>query len=313
MKCLVTGATGFVGRALCERLNDDGVDVIATSRSGGILSSGVTVHALDLESGEVLPEWLASVDAVIHLAGIAHQDATASAYEAVNYRATLDLAAAAKSAGVKSFIFLSSVKAMGSPVGFDPRTEGQCVPVTDPYGHSKRQAELDLRSTYENSDMSVIVLRPALIYGAGALGNIQLLAKAVRARIPRPPERGGRSMIALDDLTELLSLLLREPPGGFQLWIVCDGRSYSASKIYVLMQIALGRDRSKIWLPLWVWRSICGMRDMLGNKPLGTTYSKIFGFETYLNTHLLASTNWRPALTFEDAVEPIMGTKGVAS
>lgn len=313
MKCLVTGATGFVGRALCERLSDAGVDFIPTSRSGGVLPSGLVVQSLDMESERVMPEWLDGVDAVFHLAGIAHQDAAVSTYEAVNYRATLDLAAAAESAGVKSFIFLSSVKAMGPPLGCEARSEEQCVATTDPYGHFKRQAELDLHSAYESSEMSVIVLRPALIYGGGAAGNIHLLARAARAGIPRPPELGARSMIALDDLTALLTLLIMEPPGGFRLWIVCDGRSYSSSTIYSLMQKALGRGSSKSWLPLWLWRCSCALRDLVGRNPLGATYSKIFGMETYLNTRLLASVNWRPALSFEDTVDQIMYTKRAGS
>lgn len=313
MKCLVTGATGFVGRALCERLSRNEVGVIATSRGGGTLANGLSVHALDLEAGAVSPQWLAGVDAVFHLAGIAHQDAGASTYEAVNYRATVDLAAAAAAAGVKNFIYLSSVKAMGPPSGPDSRSENQCVPATDPYGYYKRQAELDLQVAYEGSAMSVVILRPALVYGPDAAGNLQLLARAARGRIPRPPELGGRSMIALDDMTALLVKLAREPVEGFHLWIVCDGNSYSASRIYALMQNALGREPSRSSLPLWVWRFACSLRDLTGRNPLGTTFTKVFGSENYSNAALLASLNWSPAFSFEDNVEAIMRATGTGS
>ncbi|MFT4824245.1 MAG: nucleoside-diphosphate-sugar epimerase [Halioglobus sp.] len=310
MKCLVTGATGFVGRALCERLSTNAIDFIAISRSGGTLVNGQCAYALDLEVSAVPPQWLAGVETVFHLAGIAHRDAAAHTYEAVNYRATLDLAAAAAAAGVKNFIYLSSVKAMGSPSGADPRSEDQCVPATDPYGYYKRQAELGLQVAYENSAMSVVVLRPALVYGAGAAGNLQLLAKAARAGIPRPPELGGRSMIAVDDMAALLVALVREPAEGFHLWIVCDGNSYSASKVYALMQSALGREPSRSWLPLWVWRCACALRDLVGRNPRGTSYIKVFGSENYSNTELLAAVNWRPAYSFEDTVEQIMRGPG---
>ncbi len=313
MKCLVTGATGFVGRALCERLNTKGVDFIATSRGGGVLANGQPVRPLDLEIHGVESQWLAGIDVVFHLGGIAHQSEAASTYEAVNYRATVDLAAAAEVAGVKCFVFLSSVKAMGPALESGPRNEDHCVRTSDPYGHSKRRAELDLKAAYQGSEMSVIVLRPALIYGADAAGNLLLLARAARAGIPRPPEMGGRSMIALDDMTALLARLIQARHDGFHLWIVCDGHSYSAGKIYDLMRRALGKESSRDWLPQWTWRWSCALRDLAGNNKLGTTYAKIFGSETYSNAKLLASVDWRPAFALEDVVEQMMSTVGTRS
>lgn len=313
MKCFITGATGFVGRALCERLNTNGIDFIATSRGGGTLANGLSVRPLDLELHGVEPQWLAGVDAVVHLGGIAHQSETASTYEAVNYRATVNLAATAAAAGVKCFIFLSSVKAMGPALESGPRNEDQCVEASDPYGHFKRRAELDLEAVYRDSKMSVIVLRPALIYGADAAGNLLLLARAARAGIPRPPELGGRSMIALDDMTELLCWLIHEPPHGFHLWVVCDGRSYSAGKIYDLMRQALGKEASRSWLPQWAWCCACALRDLAVRNKLGTTYAKIFGSETYSNAKLLESLDWQPAWALEDIVEQMMSTVGTRS
>lgn len=306
MRCLVTGATGFVGRALCERLDSAGIEVIATSRRGGNLGSEYTVYALDLETQGVPVKWLAETDAVIHLAGIAHRDATDSSYESLNYRATLQLAADAASAGVKSFLFLSSVKAMGPSPDASLRSEEHCYPPVDAYGRFKRQAEVELQAAYEHSEMSVVILRPALVYGVGAVGNLDLLTKAVNAGLPRPPELGGRSMIAVDDLTALLEQLLLEPPGGFRLWIVCDGRTYSASNIFGSLQSASGVRPSSCWLPLWVWRSVCALRDVASKKPVGTMYEKIFGSEVYSNARLLTSVNWRPLIGFEQVAKRVM-------
>lgn len=293
---------------MCAKLSAEGVPFVGLSRGGASLSGGQTTTALDLASQRVESTLLADIDVVFHLAGIAHQNAQAAVYDAVNYRATVDLAAAAAAAGVKLFVFISSVKAMGPAQSSEPRIEADCSTPLDTYALSKRSAELELQALYENSEMSVIILRPALIYGERAKGNLSLLARAVRAGLPRPPAAGGRSMVSLEDVVELLYSLVHRSSLGFHIWLVCDGRSYSSSEIYDLMRAALGHKPARSWLPLWAWRAGCAVRDSVKQVAGGSTYEKIFGTELYIATALQRELSWQPKLTLEDCIEGIMVT-----
>jgi nucleoside-diphosphate-sugar epimerase len=307
MKCLVTGATGFIGRALCARLEAMGLQYLALSTDGRALPDGHATVAVDLASSDVPAELLAGVDVVFHLAGIAHQRAQAEQYELVNHRAAVALAASSAAAGVSTFIFLSSVKAMGLPEHLRARTEAQCCQPTDAYGLGKRRAELDLLSACHDSDMALLIVRPALVYGAGARGNLHTLAKAVRSGMPRPPAMGGRSMIARTDLVDLLVHLAGQDISGTHVWIACDGQSYSARDIYDLMRGALGQSRGRSWLPLPAWRMLCTMRDIYARPADGSTFDKIFGTELYDHSALTRESGWQPSLQLADEVEHLMG------
>jgi nucleoside-diphosphate-sugar epimerase len=307
MKCLVSGATGFIGRELCRQLDANAMSYIGLSRNGGVLSGGQASVAIDLGGHAVRQSVFEGVDVVFHLAGIAHQSALPSQYETVNHQATVDLAAAAAAAGVKTFIFMSSVKAMGAAEGFNARAEADCFAPEDAYGRSKLQAEQDLQGAYSKANMSVIILRPALVYGVGAAGNLALLARAVRLGIPGPPMLGGRSMVAVEDLVSLLITLSQSPPRGVNTWIVSDGESYSASEIVDLMREALGKAPTPRWLPLPFWRLGCALRDLMAGAESGSTFDKIFGTELYCADALRLAVDWQPQVAFPDAVTRIMG------
>ena len=302
MKCLVSGATGFIGRQLCQQLLERGDDVVALSKTGASLADGAPTLALDLAARDPDVECLRGVDVVFHLAGVAHQQAEESVYQALNYRATMRLARLAGAAGVRCFIFLSSVKAMGAPVSDRPRSEGDCTLPADAYGLSKWQAECDLREEFSSSEMAVVILRPTLVYGAHAKGNLSRLAKGVRRGLPRPPQGGARSMIAVQDLAELLCIIARNPPCGVHTWIVCDASAYSTRIIYDLLRTANGRGRGVGWLPRWGWRVGAALLDIASGRRDDPTFDKLFGAELYSNAALLAGTDWQPRVTLGDVI-----------
>ena len=302
MKCLVSGATGFIGRPLCQQLAARGDTLIALSRSGASLPDGLSTLSLDLARSDVDNACLQDVEVVFHLAGIAHQQAPAADYEKLNLDASLRLARQAAAAGVRCFIFLSSVKAMGPAVGKAPRSEGDVSLPADPYGLSKWRAECALREEFEGSQMAVVILRPALVYGANAKGNLRLLANGVDRGLPRPPEGGARSMVALPDLVELLCLLSLDAPPGVHTWIVTDGMDYSTRQVYDLLREAAGRGRGIGWLPRWGWRLGAMLRDRGHRHPGESTWDKLFGWERYSNSALLAATDWRPRHSLRDLV-----------
>ncbi len=306
MKCLVSGATGFIGRQLCQQLTTQGDTVIALSKSGSPLSAGFPTLGLDLEHAGPDANLFQGVEVCFHLAGIAHQRAPDSAYQSLNCDATLRLARMAANAGVRCFIFLSSVKAMGPTATPVARVESDITRPIDPYGLSKWQAECALREVFAREAMSVVIVRPALVHGEHVKGNLQALARAVRWGLPRPPEGGRRSLIALEDLVELLCVFARQPPVGVSTWIACGNESYSTREIYDLLRIAGRQGGGVAWLPRWAWWGAARLVDLLAGDTDGNLRDKLFATELYSNAAVLAATQWRPRIRLEDTIERIV-------
>ncbi len=306
MKCLVSGATGFIGRHLCQRLLERGDTVVALSKSGATLECGAPTLALDLSQAMPGSESLQGVDVVFHLAGIAHQQAAQAAYTTLNENATLQLARQCSAAGVARFIFLSSTKAMGPSNSSGERSEQECIPPTDTYGLSKWRAEQALRTEFADDPMAVVILRPALVYGGSAKGNLALLAKGVAAGLPRPPVHGARSMVAVADLVELLCIVAREPVQPIQTWIVTDGQHYSTRFVYDQLRQAVGKGVGAAWLPTAGWRLAATLLDCRPGRSHETTWDKLFGIELYSNRAVLEATSWRPRYRLEHLARGIM-------
>ena len=310
MKSLVSGATGFIGRELCQQLAARGDTVIAVSRSGDMLPGGSPTRALDLASSPIESDLLVDVDVVFHLAGIAHRHAAAEDYERLNVEATLSLARSAAAAGVGCFVFLSSVKSMGAAAGGELRSEQDCFPTRDPYGLSKLRAECALREEFVDSNMAVVILRSALVYGPEPKGNLRLLALGVRWGLPRPPDGGARSMIALPDLVALLCHLSLQPQVGVRTWIVSGDADYSTREIYDALRQAAGKGRGLAWLPRWGWRGAAWLLDRFNNDVAGTSWDKLFGVERYSNRALVASSGWQPRFQFKDLAADMLAATG---
>lgn len=308
MKCLVTGATGYVGSALCQALRHRGDSLSAYSRAGQPLVDGTPTVGVDLQKTRLGLADLRGVDVVFHLAGIAHQRADAPLYEQVNVQASLALADACLCAGVSHFVFLSSVKAMGPADSSASRGEDDCSPPVDDYGRSKLAAEQGLWAMCRGR-MALTVIRPALVYGAGARGNLKLLDTWVRRGLPRPPGDGRRSMIALSDLVALLCTVAGRQGIEPRTWIATDGEAYSTQQVYDLFRQLHGLGPGRAWCPRSLWRLGAAVLDRL--QPAGEPYwQKLFGTELYDNSAVLCDTQWRPRLTLGDAIAVAGGTTG---
>ncbi len=303
MKCVVSGATGFIGRALSAALRARGDQLMATSHSGATLPDGTPTLALDLTapSFEALP--LNQVETLFHLAGVAHQRADTAHYYALNHRATLDLASSAEAAGVRRFIYISSVKAMGPPPSVEARTEEQCYPPQDDYGHSKWLAECDLRQQFADSRMSIVIVRPAVVIDPFAKGNVQLLQELARYRLLRPPALGRRSWVALDDLVSALLALAHAPlPAFVSTWIACANEPCSTRELYDAMRCAQGRSPGQSVLPALCWHSLAASLDVARGQVVGTTAAKLFGTECYNSSALQTLIKWQPRVDLATAV-----------
>lgn len=259
---LVTGATGFIGGALVVRLARDGAAVRAGVRCGDVVVPG-GAHAVQV--GDLSPQTdyslvLAGVDAVVHTAARVHvmQDAASdplAEYRRVNVQGTLHLARQAAAAGVRRFVFLSSVKVNGeatlapSPHPLATGARGafheEDVPAPqDPYGISKMEAEQGLREIAAQTGMDVVIIRPPLVYGPGVKANFAAMIHWLTRGVPLPlgaVTHNRRSLVALENLVDFIVTCLSHPAAANQTFLVSDGEDLSTTDLLHRMGRALGK------------------------------------------------------------------------
>lgn len=258
MRVLVTGATGFVGQALLRQLVCvQGITPIAGVRKIGALSlADLSCEQLplgNLTEGPVAIELLQRVDVLVHTAARVHvmdereADPLAS-FRRMNVAASIELAKAAARAGVKRFIYISSIKVNGEETSPGQRFSAADQPLPiDPYGISKHEAEQALREVCEGMGMEWVVVRPPLVYGPGVKANFQRLMQGLLAGLPLP--LGGlhnqRSLVALGNLVDLLVTCLDHPNAANQVFLVSDGDDLSVRVLAERLARLLG---SRSWL-----------------------------------------------------------------
>jgi UDP-glucose 4-epimerase len=245
MKILVTGATGFVGRPLLAALQGAGYEVHAAVRRPPrpVLPAGVVVvPAPDLGEAGDWRSLLGGIDAVVHLAGIAHtgQGVPDARYDLVNRQGSAALARAAAQAGVGRFVFVSSIRAQSGPAATHPLTEADEPRPTDPYGRSKLAAEADIRAT----DIPSTILRPVAMYGSGLKGNFDALARLARLPLPLPfaSLRNRRSLLSVEAMADAIRFVLQTPNAIGQTFIVADARPVTLAEIIAAMRAGAGRE-----------------------------------------------------------------------
>lgn len=308
MQCLVTGATGYLGRALTPALLSAGHAVIGQCATEAPTDIALPMLRRDFRAGAagLVPD---GTDCVLHLAGIAHQAAAPADYYLINVAATLELARDARARGVRRFVFVSSVKAEAATAAGLRACTGAAVTQgsggdTAPadggcdYAGSKAAAEAGLRELCADGAMELIIVRPALVYSVDAPGHLRLLRRWAEFRLPRPPAGGARSMIARDDLVRLLVLLTTAPLPDVSPLVASDGEVYSTRRLHAALCRALQR---RPWLPsppAGLWRLAATLRDRLQRLPPGSTWERLAGDERYPSRGL-AELHFRPTLTFE--------------
>lgn len=310
--CLVTGATGFIGQQLCRRLGQEGHTVRALVR-GAVQGPWDESHVCVLGADSLDPEVLAGVDTVYHLAGVVHAMAAAdvdqSLYQTVNVAASEALATLAARAGVKQFIYFSSVKAAADP-GDECVDESWQPPPPDPYGRSKLEAEQRLFAIGRDSGMQVSVLRPALVYGPAVKGNLLRMLQAIDSgRFPPLPETGNRrSMVSVDDLVDAARLAADSPHADGQVYIVSDDVGYSTRQLSDWMRTALGRKVPAWSIPVFMLRAGALLGDgveALSGRPLplnSAVLQRLLGSACYRSGKLQRELGWRPRVHFRDCL-----------
>ncbi|WP_019592794.1 MULTISPECIES: SDR family oxidoreductase [unclassified Thioalkalivibrio] len=260
---LITGATGFVGGALAARLHSDGAVVRGAVRRkvpDPRAFDPVVVSAIDGAT-----EWgsaLVGVDTVVHLAARAHvlKDEDVDPLEAfrrVNVKGTCRLARQAAEAGVRRFVFVSSIGVNGNETA-RPFTESDAPSPQGPYAVSKREAEDGLRVLASETGMEVVVVRPPLVYGPGAPGNFGKLMEWVARGVPLPlgaVTRNRRSLVGLDNLVDLLVTCLEHPAAANRVFLAGDGEDLSTTDLLRRVAVAMGRRARLVPVPPVVLRA----------------------------------------------------------
>jgi UDP-glucose 4-epimerase len=296
---LVTGASGFVGRHLAPVLE----------RNGWVVSRALRVPIV--ESNDVLVEtigpatdWknaLVGVDAVVHLAARVHNqhdEHAAELYRSVNTEGTLQLARCAANAGVRQFIFISTVLVHGrSNDGRAPFTEDDILTPRGAYGKSKAAAEIGLKALAQHSDMRITVIRPPLVYGAGAKGNFNLLVRAVRLGIPLPfaAIRNHRAFLSVENLSSFILQRLSHANGKFDVFLLADEEQVSTPEFIRRLAKAAG-TKSRLFP---VQTTVLSALIRIGGRQ-DTRDSLIGSLE--LDVSRAASTGWRPQITLDEGL-----------
>ena len=260
MKVLVTGANGFVGREVLQRLNVmGGLQAVGSVRRAAGLTGTTIVEVGDLTSQTDWSFTLAGADAVVHLAArvhVMHDTATDSltAFRAVNVDGTLNLARQAAVAGVKRMVFISTVKVNGESTWPGRAfTEVDAPNPQDAYGQSKHEAEQGLRELSAETGTEVVIIRPPLVYGPGVKANFATLMRAVQRGWPLPlgAVHNQRSLVALDNLVDFIVTCMTHPQAANQTFLVSDGHDLSTTELVRGMAQASGVPSRLLPVPVW--------------------------------------------------------------
>ena len=285
-RVLVTGGSGFIGNKLTKHLAEMKVLVRILSRKN---QSNYETVVCDLQSDVIPDNALDGVDTVFHLAGFAHdmRDASkiADLYYKVNVSATVQLANLAVKSGVKRFVFVSSVKAGGSPSLGACTNENDQKNTEDVYGKTKREAELKLLKIGKDSGMHMSIIRSSLVYGHNVKGNLKLMLTGIKKGwFPPIPETGNRrSMIHVDDLVRAILLVAEDGRANGEIFFATDGTPHSSRDIYNAMCYVLGKP-----IPKWSAPKILFDIASLLNFSIKYKINKLLGDECYSSAKLEA-------------------------
>lgn len=305
MNILVTGATGFVGRRLCARLQkSQGYNLTSAVRRPGSNAPGseVVIHEMDGQTN-----WqyaLMDQHVVIHTAARAHimNDEVAdplAEYRRVNVDGTINFARQAAGAGVRRLIYISSIKVNGeqTPAGCPFRAEDAAAPA-DPYGVSKLESEIQLQRLAKDTGMEVVIIRPSLVYGPGAKGNFATMVRLVAKGLPLPlgSIRNRRSLLALDNLVDLIVTCISHPNAANQTFLAADGEDLSTTELLRGVANAMGIPSRLLPVPAGLLQFGAGL---LGKKALA---QRLLGSLQVDIEHTRKCLNWTPPLTVEQGL-----------
>ena len=287
---LITGGSGFVGKALIKRLADQPLRLATRS------------------DASAWQQALVGINTVVHLAARVHvvQDTQAdplAAFRAVNVEGTLNLALQAVAAGVKRFVFVSSAKVNGEfTLPGQAFTEADTPDPKDAYGHSKHEAEQGLRQISANTGMEVVIIRPPLVYGPGVKANFLALMHAVQRGWPLPlgTVHNQRSLVALSNLVDFIVTCITHPQAANQTFLVSDGQDLSTTELVRGMAQAAGVPARLLPVPVWALQAGA---SLLGK---GDAVQRLCGNLQVDISKARSLLGWVPSLSVEEGLRRAM-------
>nr|WP_284709317.1 SDR family oxidoreductase [Marinobacter sediminum] len=265
---MVTGATGFVGRAVLRALlnhHEPSSGVVAAVRRENLSADELPCRykgGLELTSEDGWPEALVGVDVVIHCAARVHVMAETAVdplteFRRVNVEGTIRLAKLARASGVRRFVYLSSVKVHGeSTTHRSPFRDSEGLAPQDPYAVSKAEAEQELFTYCREQGMELVIVRPPLVYGPGVKGNFLSLMKLASSPLPLPfgAVANRRSMIYVDNLAHFLACCAKSPLASGQSFLVSDCEDISLAELLLRLRRSLGKRPLLLPVPVALFR-----------------------------------------------------------
>jgi nucleoside-diphosphate-sugar epimerase len=305
MHILITGATGFLGRAVAESLLRDRHAVRAAVRkvNASLPSEVEQVTIGSIDGGTNWGDALRDVDVIVHCAARVHMTRDAASdplveFRRVNTDGTLHLARQAVESNVKRLIFISTIGVNGSETADMPFTAESPVFPNSAYAQSKWEAEEGLMALAAGGKMDIVVLRPPLIYGPNAPGNFASLSRLVSRHFPFPFKgvANKRSFVAVDNVVSLIQCCLSHPGAANQIFLVSDGKDLSTEEF--IRKIAVAYKKTPILLP-FPQTLLRGIAKFLGKE---TQLQKIVGslqVDIKKNADVL---NWHPVAEIEQVL-----------
>ncbi len=308
MRVLITGANGFIGAAVCSQLKHAGFvfqPVVRSAHSTALSTQTLPPVVVDFEGDTDWSTALESITEVIHLAARVHVIKDLSidpleAYRQVNVAGTLNLARQAAEAGVSRFVFVSSIKVNGEATEYGQPFKADDLPAPlDPYGVSKLEAEQGLREIEAQTGMEVVILRPPLVYGPGVKANFASMMRWVARGIPLPlgAIHNARSMVALDNLVDLLITCVTHPAAAGQTFLVSDGKDVSTTELLSRTAQAMGKKAFLLPVPAFILELGAGL---LGKREVAQRLCSSLQVDIDKTRRLLG---WTPPITLDQGLK----------
>ena len=306
MNILITGATGFVGRPLCDRLVAENHLVSATIRSVSDkekLPTEIKQILINSLSDALPKEQLADIEIVIYLAARVHQMNDSSpdaldAYREINTKAAISLAKQAAENGVRRFIYLSSIKVNGEGLTH-PYSEKDTPNPVDPYGQSKWEAEQGLLKLAQETGLEVVIMRTPLIYGPNVKANFLQLLKTIDKSIPLPfgAINNARSILFVGNLVDAIITCIDNPNAKNQTFIVSDGEDLSTTDLIRRLGKALGKSPLLLPIPAELMRLTT---KLLGKADIG---DRLLGSLQVHSNKIRQVLDWTPPYTVDQGLQ----------
>lgn len=305
MNILVSGASGFIGKALCAELARQGYTVRAAVRSAAQQVDQVeNVSVGDINGDTDWTKALSDMSVVVHLAARAHITKeclvdSMEGFRKINVDGAWNLARQAHEAGVRRFVFISSIKVNGDATELGkPYTPADKPAPAGPYGISKFEAEEALRLLADETGMEVVIIRPPLVYGPGVKANFHSLMHWLHRGVPLPLAGvcNKRSFVSLDNLVDLIITCIDHPAAANQTFLAGDGEDMSTTELLQRMGAVLGRPAKLFYLPAWLLRIgalLLGRAEML-QRLCGSLQADISKANELLG--------WHPPVRVDDAL-----------